>query len=564
VKKESIGLLRAIYAVKSILPEIWRFKYRVVVGILFVLISYILVISPPLLLSYAIDYLVDNDIKKVIFFTILMMAISAVALFCVPAQSRYMADLEQRILDHLMHKWLSRILAKSFRSLSSLKEGGLLNSFHRGWAAYEGLLKFIFSTFTPACVEIVLISGYFIYRGLVPLLVSLVILSIAFVWVVYKSLQWRLPSIQKAMDLEDAMSSSRGDILKSGRYLKLANNISFASLYLKKSYKNFVGINTDYFVKEVSLYSIKNGFSSISCAIVLLVGVYWLSHNQDSQLTPGVFAVLYFYSSRLMQQVSTLINGIQGLSDFSESQKAIQQLIELPNQRDHLPLLKQKDIIFHNPIVKLSPFDFVLNKEKNVYLKNTSVIHLSHHHNIAITGASGQGKTSLAELIAGVECHTDTVYISGADLGCIDEKTIRENIYLCESDPVFLHGNLVQALAIPYNIMLSHEDLGYFFEILYLDQFKYLMDKDKEFPTQSLSSGEKKRFSIMRAMLLNRPITILDEPTEALNKDLIKKIWDNIFKYFSDKMLIALTHDSEIFSQFDQVIDIKNHTLREL
>ena len=61
--------------------------------------------------------------------------------------------------------------------------------------------------------------------------------------------------------------------------------------------------------------------------------------------------------------------------------------------------------------------------------------------------------------------------------------------------------------------------------------------------------------------MLHRPITILDEPTENLNPENTKKVWNLSAEVFSHRTLICLTHDLSTLHLFDEIITIQNHTI---
>jgi ATP-binding cassette subfamily C protein CydC len=61
-----------------------------------------------------------------------------------------------------------------------------------------------------------------------------------------------------------------------------------------------------------------------------------------------------------------------------------------------------------------------------------------------------------------------------------------------------------------------------------------------------LSGGEKKRLGLVRALLHDAPILLLDEPTEGLDATMGLKIIDNLLKNYPDKTIILVTHQERI------------------
>jgi putative ABC transport system ATP-binding protein len=75
-----------------------------------------------------------------------------------------------------------------------------------------------------------------------------------------------------------------------------------------------------------------------------------------------------------------------------------------------------------------------------------------------------------------------------------------------------------------------------------------------------LSQGEKQRVAVVRALLVQPPLLLADEPTgnlDPLNKD---RVLDILLQYADDNSatLIAVTHDHDILDRFERVIDFKD------
>ena len=76
-----------------------------------------------------------------------------------------------------------------------------------------------------------------------------------------------------------------------------------------------------------------------------------------------------------------------------------------------------------------------------------------------------------------------------------------------------------------------------------------------------LSGGQKQRIAIARALYRSKPILILDEATNALDRPSELKILDNILS-ITDLTVILVTHNHDLLTQFDQVFSIYDHKLR--
>ena len=74
-----------------------------------------------------------------------------------------------------------------------------------------------------------------------------------------------------------------------------------------------------------------------------------------------------------------------------------------------------------------------------------------------------------------------------------------------------------------------------------------------------MSGGEAKRLALLRTLITKKPITIIDEPTSAMDRKTAIVVWTVLRKAFHQKTLICVTHDNQPLSNFDIVISVHNH-----
>jgi len=184
----------------------------------------------------------------------------------------------------------------------------------------------------------------------------------------------------------------------------------------------------------------------------------------------------------------------------------------------------------------------------------------------ALIGPSGSGKTTLLNLIAGI-------YVPGN--GRIDYKAIKVND-LSEAERrtyriskigfVFQDFKLINYLTVYENIMLPYRinarlkavpNIRKRIEVLseYAGISKYLSKYPK-----NLSHGERQRVAICRALVTQPELILADEPTGNLDPKNKKKILNLLFKYCreGETTLITVTHDHELLTDFDKIIDFSN------
>lgn len=184
---------------------------------------------------------------------------------------------------------------------------------------------------------------------------------------------------------------------------------------------------------------------------------------------------------------------------------------------------------------------------------------------VAIIGPSGSGKTTLLNLVCGVavpsrgRIHVDEFEISA------QPETARRRYRIRNIGMVFQEFELLDYLTVYDNILLPCR-IG---EALRLtpelrDRAAELAHKvgigDKlDRRVERLSHGERQRVGICRALVTEPSLVLADEPTGSLdpaNKGRVLEILaDHAIR--NSATLVAVTHDHELLSQFDRVIDFQ-------
>lgn len=139
---------------------------------------------------------------------------------------------------------------------------------------------------------------------------------------------------------------------------------------------------------------------------------------------------------------------------------------------------------------------------------------------LAITGPSGSGKTRLIESLAGMRQPVHLVESGGARLDQLSASQITTQFALAPQDPMLIVGSIADNLRIARPGIDAQAMASALAAVGLADRIAQMpagVDTPLEEGGGFLSGGERKRLSLARALLANRPWLVLDEPTEGLD-----------------------------------------------
>ena len=197
---------------------------------------------------------------------------------------------------------------------------------------------------------------------------------------------------------------------------------------------------------------------------------------------------------------------------------------------------------------------------KDCVALDTVSMHIRKGEFVAIIGASGSGKTTMLNIIGGL----DTDYMGScvvrnkeiSSLSDVECCTLRSR-YISY---VYQFFNLISFLTVKENVCLASQIKGKKVDEKELNQVLKLLglEHKKDRFANELSGGQQQRVAIARAILAHTDIILADEPTGNLDGENAKNVMD-ILKALNKegKTIVLVTHDLKIANYADRIIRLE-------
>ena len=256
----------------------------------------------------------------------------------------------------------------------------------------------------------------------------------------------------------------------------------------------------------------------------------------------GFFIAMTYYLYRYMNIALEFSDIIPNYQKVFVSIKRINELIQNKLYKDEVYGEYSKKKFIGNITFKDVTFGY---EKENIVLNNFNM-YIPTNKKVAIVGPSGQGKTTIFNLLTRVfDPNEGNIYIDNVDLLDISEDNLRSTISIIRQDP-FLFNKTIKENFLIVNPKLTNKEM-----IEYCKQAKihdYIMTLPNKYDTVlgeggvNLSGGQKQRIAIARALIKQSKIILFDEATSALDnnsQDHIKKTIDSLAK---DHTVVIVAH----------------------
>ncbi|GEN36962.1 ABC transporter [Pseudoalteromonas tetraodonis GFC] len=544
-------------SIQTLWPYITKFKGRVLIAILALVGAKGATLLMPWALKEIIDA-VDKSINPLLLVPTLLLVMYGALRFA----SVFLGEVRDAVFSRVTEHAMRDIGLKVFKHLHSLdlafhldrQTGGISRDIERGTSGLSFLMRFLMFNIVPTLFEIMTVA--IIFGTLFSIWFALITLLAVAIYIFFTVAvtQWRNRFIRESNAADNQSNTSAIDSLLNYETVKYFNNEEYEA----KTYDTFLATWEQARLKNrLSLLALNSGQALIiACAITALM---WLGASEvvTGELTIGELVMINAYMIQLFLPLNFL-----GFV-YREIRRALTDLENMLGLLNTQPKVadahEAKELVIKQGEISFDKVSFHYDSKRPI-LKSIS-FNVAAGSKVAIVGASGAGKSSLARLLYRFyELSSGTISIDKQAINTVTLASLRKAIAIVPQDTVLFNSTIRENIA--YGRPSATEDeINKAINMAHLTDFINSLDKgDKTLVGErglKVSGGEKQRIAIARAILKQSPILIFDEATSALDSHAEQAILKAMREVANDHTSIVIAHRLSTITDADSIIVLK-------
>ncbi|WP_373350494.1 type I secretion system permease/ATPase [Acinetobacter bereziniae] len=291
----------------------------------------------------------------------------------------------------------------------------------------------------------------------------------------------------------------------------------------------------------------------LTYAIVVLVGCFAV---MKGDMTTGALVACSILSSRMLAPISQVTGVLGRWQQAKVAKNGLDELMQKPVDRPERAQLIQRKVL-------LGDYDFkgVVFKYTEDDPRPTLVIpqlKIAVGEKVAILGRNGAGKSSLLQLLAGMQLPVQgKISLDGVDQSLLDPDDIRRDMALLNQNAHLFFGTIRENLTLGAPLATDEEIV----RALQITNALEIVEQKKEGLDHTIleggvgfSGGQKQALLLTRLLLRNPNIVLFDEPTASIDDVSEKVLIQHLKQWLGHRTLVVATHRPAVLQLVDRII----------
>ncbi len=536
----------------NILPYIWDYRGRVLLALLFVTLSKLALVGIPVVLKYIVDIL--NQTQHVALPLILLGAYGLLRIFSSlfnELRDVVFARVRYRAMRRLSNQVLTHLHQLSLRFHLERQTGAISRDLERGTRSISSILNYMIFQIIPTLAEFILIAIILLTQYELKFSLIILVTVLIYVGFTFAITEWRM-EFRYTMNAKESEANSQAiDSLVNYEVVKSFGNEAMETRRYDASLAEWENAAVK---SQTSMSALNFGQGAIIAVGVTLIMIFASQAVIAGSMTLGDFVLV----NALLLQLFIPLNflGIvyrsikYALVDMDLMLKLLEQKPEIEDAPNASSLSVSKATI------KFDKVSFSYQKDRQI-LSDIS-FEVPAGHKIAIVGASGAGKSTIARLLFRFyEVTGGNITIDGQDIRAVTQTSLRQAMGLVPQDTVLFNETIY------YNIKYAKPEASET-EIFAAAELANIHDFISSLPKGydtivgerglKLSGGEKQRIAIARAILKQAKILIFDEATSSLDSKSEQTIQTALSRVAENHTTIVIAHRLSTIIDAEQIL----------
>ena len=392
------------------------------------------------------------------------------------------------------------------------------------------------------------------------ILVVMMVVYIAFVWVMYKRI---LPLSERTSQAQNRLSGVLSDAVTNILAVKTCGREDFERELFDAADRDARSAET------VSMRAtMRRNFASsgIIVLIMAVVSVFMVGGHAWFGIGASTLIMMFTYTYNLTMRLNYTSSMMQRINRALGDAAQMTQILDEPRLVEDAP--DASELAVTDGAIDFEHLGFRYHdaaEDDRVF--DDLTLHIPAGQRVGLVGRSGSGKTTLTKLLLRLDDVQDgRVLVDGQDISRCTQQSLRRQIAYVPQEALLFHRSIRENIAYGRPDATEEqirEAARQANALEFIDRLPQGMDTMVGERGVKLSGGQRQRIAIARAILTDAPILVLDEATSALDSESEALVQQALERLMHGRTSIVVAHRLSTVASLDRIVVLSNGRIVE-